>query len=183
MADVAKVSAGKPTAGMISVDLTGEATLPTDATTDLTGFTSLGYISEDGVTNENSPDTDKIKSWGGATVLTVQNEKSDTFKFTMLEALNENVLKVIYGGDNVTTTSGLTTVKATAAEAETRAYVIEMLLTGNVPKRIVIPKGKLTDLGEIKYDDGDAIGYEVTIEALPDSSEVNHYEYIGETKA
>ena len=56
--------------------------LPADATTALNvAFKELGYVGEDGVTNNNSADSDNIKSWGGAVVATTQKEKKDTFKF------------------------------------------------------------------------------------------------------
>lgn len=180
MPNTNQVSAGKPAEGMIQVAPLG-TTLPTNAEDALTGFTSLGYISEDGVKNANAPDTDNVKAWGGDTVLTVQNEKPDEFTFTMIEAMSEDVLKVVYGDENVTNENGVITVNATAKEAEAHVYVIDMILTGNVPKRIVIPHGKLTDLGEITYSDGDPIGYETTIQALPDESigGATHREFIG----
>lgn len=180
MADVNNVSYGKPlTDGAISTAPLG-STLPTDATTKLdTKFKSLGYVSEDGITNENSPESEKIKAWGGKTVLVSQTEKPDTYQFTLIEVLNLDVLKVVYGDENVSGTlkTGIT-IKANAKPMQARCFVIETLLNGDTIKRMVIPNGVISEIGEISYKDDDAIGYETTIECLPDKDGNTHYEYI-----
>lgn len=180
MATVTNVSAGKPKiGGAVSVAPLATA-LPTDATTALNvAFKNLGYISEDGLTNENTPETDNVKAWGGDTVLITQSEKTDTFTFTLIEVLNVDVLKFVYGDDNVTGTlaDGIT-VKANAEEAEDREIVIDMVLRNGALKRIVIPLGRISEIAEINYVDDDAIGYEVTVTAAPDANGNTHYEYI-----
>lgn len=180
MADVNNVSYGKPlTDGAISTAPLG-TTLPTDATTKLdTKFKSLGYVSEDGITNENSPESEKIKAWGGKTVLVSQTEKPDTYQFTLIEVLNLDVLKVVYGDENVygTLKTGIT-IKANAKPMQARCFVIETLLNGDTIKRMVIPNGVISEVGEISYKDDEAIGYETTIECLPDKDGNTHYEYI-----
>lgn len=179
---VANVSAGKPavSGAVYRAPLSGAPTIPTDAVSTLdTDFKALGYVSEDGLTNTNSPDTDNVKAWGGDTVLVVQNEKTDEFGLTLIEVLNADVLAAVYGSSNVTgaLSTGLT-VKATADEAEEAAWVIDMVMRGGVLKRIVIPDGKVSEVGEITYADDEVVGYELTIQAMPDATGVTHYEYI-----
>lgn len=180
--DVQNVSAGKPaiSGAVYRAALDDNLTIPTDATTTLSAdFKALGYVSEDGLVNTNSPDSDNIKAWGGDTVLVVQTEKTDEFQMTLLEVLNEDVLKTVYGTTNVTGTlaNGIT-VKATSDEPEEGAWVIDMVMRGGVLKRVVIPDGKVSEIGEISYVDDEPVGYELTIQAMPDEDGVTHYEYI-----
>ena len=176
----ANVTVGKPkVGGAIYVAPLG-STLPTDSSTALgAAFVCLGYISEDGVTNSNSPESDNVKAWGGDTVLVLQTDRPDSFSLTLLEGLNEDVLKTIYGSSNVTVDAqGNITVKATADEMTGHAWVFEMIMKGNRAKRTVIPNGTISELGDIVYKDDEAVGYNVTLQDVPDSSGVYHYEYI-----
>ena len=110
-------------------------------------------------------------------------EKDDTFQFKLLEALNPDVLKTVYGDDNVTGTvqAGLT-VKANSSAAEDKAWVVELILNG-VLKRVVVPKAKITEMDDIVYADEEALGYDITITATPDTDGNTHYEYIKEKTA
>lgn len=179
------VSVGKPMAdGAIFVAPAGTA-LPTDATTALAeAFLNVGFISEDGVTNAIETDTEEIKAWGGVTVLEPQTSYKETFGFTMIET-NEVSMKQVFGEDNVTVnaSSGAITVKHNADEKSEYVYVIEVLMSGNRVKRQVIPRGKVTEIGEIVYVDNEAIGYETTVSALADDSGNTAYEYIATVTA
>ena len=181
MPNVDNVSTGKPkiTGAVYRAPL--GTTLPTDATTALSGaFVDMGYISDDGVTNSNNPSTTKVKAWGGQIVLIVTTEKPDTFKLKFIESLNSNVLETVYGVNNVTVdaVNGTYAVKANTAALEDYVYVIDEVLKGGAKKRIVIPTGELSALGDVVYKDDQAIGYDVTLDALPNASGDTHYEYI-----
>lgn len=180
MSDVNKVSYGKPkVGGAISVAPLGSP-LPKDAKSELEAvYKNLGYVSEDGLTNANSPDSDRIKAWGGDTVLVVSTEKPDTFEFTLIETVNVDVLKVVYGEDNVVgdLSTGIT-VTANADQALPHVYVIDMTLKNKTLKRIVIPNGVVSETGDVEYKDDEAVGYNITVDALPDERGNTHYEYI-----
>ena len=179
MPSSSNVSAGKPkVTGAIFIAPVG-TTLPTDSTTALAaGFVELGYASDAGVVNSESRETETIKAWGGDTVLKPFTGKEDTFQFTLIEALNVNALKLVYGDSNVTgdLTNGIS-IKSAAEDLDYHSFVIEMVLNGAV-KRIVIPSAKVTEVGDITYADGEAIGYDTTLSAVPDAAGGTHYEYI-----
>ena len=177
------VTAGKPKIGGAIYRAPIGTTLPTDATTALaSAFVCLGYVSEDGLTNDNSPESENIKAWGGDTVLNVQTGKDDTFGFTLLEVLDVNVLKTVYGDDNVTGTleTGIT-VKANSKDLTEYVWAIDMVLRNGAVKRITIPNGKVSEVGTITYADGEAVGYETTLQTAADSAGNTHYEYIKRT--
>lgn len=173
------VTAAKPKVGGAIYYGPTTATLPDNTTDTLTGFTELGYASEDGLTNSINPDSDAIRAWGGDTVLTLMTAREDTFTVTLIEALKEDVLKLVYGEQNVSGTlaAGIA-VEANSSDLEEHAFVIDMVMKNNAAKRIVIPSGKVTEIGEITYSDSDAVGYELTITCLADANGNTHYEYI-----
>ena len=154
MADATKVTAAKPKVGGAIWRAPLGTPLPTDAKTELDkAFKCLGYASEDG-------------------------EKPDTFQYTLLEALNVEVLKSVYGDSNVTGTleTGIT-VQANSQEQADCSWVIEMVMKNKAVKRIVIPDAAVTAVGDITYAKS-SVGYNTTLTAVPDAQGNTHYEYI-----
>lgn len=178
---MANVTAAKPkTGGAVYVAPLG-TTLPTDSSTALdAAFEALGYISDAGLTNSSELSTDTVKAWGGDEVLTLFQGRTDSFQFTLIEALDVNVLGLVYGTGNVSGTlaTGITISQKADIEMTTQIMVVEMVMKGGVAKRIVIPNATVVSVGDVTYSDSAAVGYDTTIKATADSSGYTHYEYI-----
>ena len=178
--DNTNVTTGKPHTGGAIYRAPIGTTAPTDATTALNAaFKHVGYISEDGVTNGNSINSETVKAWGGDSVYTVTTSRDNTYSFTMIEALNTEAMKVYYGDDNVlgSRAAGIT-IKSNNKDMGTHIYVIEQILAGKIPMRIVIPLGQVTEVEDITYKDDELIAYGVTITGNQDASGNTGYQYI-----
>ena len=180
--DSKNVSAGKPMiSGAVFVAPFG-TDLPETVTEDLnSAFVDLGFLSDAGLVNDGSRTSNAIKAWGGETVLNIQAEKNDIWTFTMIESKNVNVLKQVFGTDNVTVDgeTGMMTIKVNSKQLAAYSWVFDILLSDGSVKRCVLPYAQITTVGSVTYSDSAAIGYETTLNALPDSDGNTHYEYIG----
>ena len=177
------VSTGKPrvTGGIYRAPL--GTTLPTDATTALAeAYTSLGYIAQGGVTHSFELDSGEYRAWGGDLVLAYQNSKTHRFAFGLIEALNTTTYETINGESNVsgTLSTGIS-ITANGNDMTEYVYVIELSMRDGAQARIVIPDGKVTAVGDIVYQDADAINFPVTVTAQADASGNAYYEYIKRT--
>lgn len=180
IASAANVTVGKPAITGAVFQAPAGSTLPTSTAAALdAAFTELGYVSDDGVTNSNTPSSTEIKAWGGAVVAVPQSEKKDTFKLKLIETMNVDVLAAVFGTANVSgSLAAGSALSVNASEVPAASWVIDMILRDNTAKRIVIPSGKISEIGDVVYKDDEVAGYEITITCLPDSSGNTHYEYM-----
>lgn len=154
-------------------------TLPTDASSTLaSAYVDMGFISEDGITKSRSTETTDIKEWGGTTVHVIQTSKEVTLSFQELATLNVDVIKSIYGEDNVTGSmaAGLK-VTETDAEPEEAVWVVDIECLDGTLERMVIPRGKISELGDEVYKRDEAVAYDITLTCLPDNTGAKVYTY------
>ena len=125
-------------------------------------------------------DSDDIKAFGGDTVTTVQKDYSEELKVTLLESSKAEVLKELFGEDNVTVTGDAIAVKRNKRRLPRKVYVIDTQGQDGVYRRIVLPLAQVTDIGDIKYVHSDVVSYELTIKPYPDLAGNCSYEYLDE---
>lgn len=163
------------TSGNVGVAVTGAvlvgalaATAPTGTGGATTGFTDLGYVGEDGVTETRDRSTDDIKAWqNGDTVRTLITDSSLRYNFQLIET-TEATVEAAYG---TTVTTGATEGNYVIVPSNTggrKSWIIDVV-DGAELKRIYVPQGEVTEVGDTVYANGEAIGYEVTLSTYPDS--------------
>lgn len=166
MLDASKVRVG--VTGAVSVGAT-TATAPTGTASALTGFTDLGYLNEDGVTETRDMSTESIKAWQkGAIVRTVVTEGRLTYQLVMIETKKETV-ETYYGTIVTQAASEGNFVIVPTNTGGRKSFVIDVV-DGAELERVYIPEGEVVEVGEKVYANGEPIGYEVTIEAYPNTA-------------
>lgn len=159
--------------------------LPTSATEELNeAFVDLGHVGEDGFTETTERSVEKKKNFGGKTVKILQTDYTHTFTFVLLESLNADVLKAIYGEDNVTVTPANNehgkqiTVKKNAKKLPHMTWVIDTTDSElGALYRNAIPDGQIISVGDVVIVHTDTIMYEVELEVFEDASGNHVYTY------
>jgi hypothetical protein len=182
MPTAANVRVGKPksTGGVYAGALAAVA--PDDAATALdVGFASLGYVSEEGVTQTKGIETETMVAWGGDEVRVMKTSDALSYSLTLIET-SPAVLAEYFGADNVATVTGVTTVSVNGTELPRRSYVFE-LLDGDSAIRVYLPVAQITNTDDITFVDGEPIGFPITISAYPDEAGNKAYWFLEDVGA
>jgi hypothetical protein len=154
------------------------STAPSSSSSTLTGFTDLGYVSADGITETIDKTTSQIRAWqGGALVREVVSEGTYSVTLTFIET-NQEVLELYFGSD---ITDGELDGDPTNSGGR-KSFVMDVV-DGTIVERTYIPAGEITAVGERTLASGEAIGYNVTITAYADTSNVTFKKWFSELEA
>jgi len=179
--DATKIIIGAPdqssTTGAVNYAPT-TATLPTDATSALQGFTSCGYVSEDGVTLTPTFNTANIKDWSKNTVRTLLEEFTGEVKFSFIQT-DYDGLCAIFGSDHVTQSGDAITVKMGAHMAPARAFAFNMK-DGEAKVRIVLPNAQAVVDGDITFVANQPINWGVKLDCGADENGESIYIHVDE---
>ncbi|MDR2930902.1 MAG: hypothetical protein LBV06_08390 [Propionibacteriaceae bacterium] len=183
-ADVLVGAPNQLTTGAIHCAALGVA-MPTDARTALTsgekGFKDSGYVSEDGLKITPTYSTSDITDWSGALVRRVLETFTGEMSWTSIQ-MGEQDLKNAFGDDNVTVTAAngshgvQKAVKIGARLPKEREWVFEMKDGENLI-RVVVPRGQVTNVGEIGFVRNAPIGLETTLSCYADAAGNSLYIY------
>lgn len=168
--------------GLLLGEVQKDATnFPKDASSELPAGLNAkpaGFIGEEGLTKTVDRSTEKIKDWNKDTVIVLETDHSVVVKLTFLEAANANVLKAVYGEDNVTIEGKNITVADSAGELPHFSFVGELNGGEGKKGRIFVPDGQVTNVADITFKKDDVIKYEVEIEcfAVDNKKFIAHFE-------
>ncbi|MFI6042279.1 hypothetical protein ACIA8C_11630 [Nocardia sp. NPDC051321] len=150
---------------------------------DLSALKPLGYISEDGIESKGERKTETVKDWNADIIAKLQTEHSVSFGFTLYAVWDEDVLKEIFGQDQVVpipataTTGKQYTVTEKGLVLPRRSWVFDM--KNDVKKlRIVLPNATISQVTERKFVSKELAGFSVTVEAFKDDDGVKAYRYL-----
>lgn len=163
-------------ATQVRVGITGQlykaalgSTAPTDSTTALAAaYTGLGYVSDEGVTENWDDSVDNIVAWQNATTVRAATTESTATLGLMLIQTSAAVLTAFHRGSTITEPSAgnfRMDVKPTVNDPS--AWVFDVL-DGTKHLRIYVGNGEITERGEVMYANGEPIGYPITVTCYPD---------------
>lgn len=146
--------------------------LPSSAEAELDGaFVNLGYVTEDGLTNNTEEGNSNIVAWGKDIVINAQENYDKTFTFNLLETARENVLQFVYGKSNVKVNEDNSITFYETGETLPRGILVCDTLQNNggeAPriKRQILGDSQFVDRsGEGVYNNVDALNFPVSMKA------------------
>jgi hypothetical protein len=172
------------TAENVVVGITGEvyvgptsAAAPTSSTDTLTGFTSLGYVSADGVEFGVEKTTNQIRAWQNADLVReVITEGTVTYSFSLLET-TEDVIETFFGSTMIDGKIELNPVDTGGR----KSFVIDVV-DGDKIIRHYVPSGEILSVEAQTIQNGEPVAYGVTVTAYATEgrvADIFHSEYEG----
>lgn len=142
-----------------------DTALPTSAATAPgTGWTEVGYISEDGITWSTGRSSEPLKDWANKIRRQLQSETTGTVAAPIISTTAE-VLKTIFGEDAVTEATGkITAVVSEGAVSGEEAFLF-LMKDGDDLMMLGTTNGYITALDDITFAPGSAITWNATISA------------------
>lgn len=145
-------------------------------------FVNLGHVSDDGLERTENRNNQEAFNWGGDLVAVLQQEYGLEIKFKLLQTMNADVQKAVHGNANVTVTpadaDNGTQIKAllNAKLLDTGAWVFDGFYN-LISMRLVIPIGRITQVGPVKWVHKELAAYECTMKPFPDDQGNHGYQY------
>jgi hypothetical protein len=169
--DTTLMTVGQPTeGGCVYVSFDTSTALPTDAKTKistLTGFESVGDISENGFTESRDISSTDVKDWGGSTVATLIESDQVKYQVELLEVNRGTSAKLRYGQDAVTVgdDGSVKVIKYKQFAGKPVVLVIDELESNGALRRTVVKNAVINSFDDIAHQKGSLMVYGMTFNA------------------
>lgn len=143
-------------------------TAPVGLATLAAPFKGVGWLSEDGISWDDSTDKVTIVAHqGGVEVVEIITKVAREFKFQCLEE-TALVLGLRYPGYVPTTTAGVHGGEVPAPAADPRVWILDTFSVSNVGDQLrrIVPKGQVSGTGTLVAQRGATSIYEFTVKVL-----------------
>lgn len=140
-------------------------TLPTFPGDDLSGWTEVGDINEDGITF-STRDKTTLKNWAGTPKRVIPGTDPATIKALVMDT-TEDTLKTIFGASNVTVTAAtedhgkLVSVDLDSSPAP--AAFLFVMKDGDAMVMVGTSDGIISELGDVSFKGSEAIQWDITV--------------------
>lgn len=168
-------ASGADLTGLLWMGVTG-STAPTDTGSALNAaFKNMGGITEDGVTIKQSVSNKKIKIYGSTAIQrTIITDREYTVQVAFAET-NARTQEVYFqqalNSISPAVSTGAFSLTVGNSSRQLYAAVIDVV-DGSNKLRYYMPQVEATDFGDLKVGNGEALSYQVTLTAYPNSSGV-----------
>lgn len=170
--DTSLITVGQPSeGGCCWTSFAENPTLPTDAVakmSTLTGWESLGELSENGYTESKSVTESKFKGWHGSVVLAAISEEENTYKAEFIEVNRPSAAKLRYGSKNVETGAdgSVSHIKGKPSAGDKIPLVFDELESNGYLRRTVVRKASIASFDDVPHQKGSLMVYGMTFTAI-----------------
>lgn len=170
--DTSLITVGQPSeGGCCWTSFAENPTLPTDAVakmSTLTGWESLGELSENGYTESKSVTESKFKGWHGSVVLAAISEEENTYKAEFIEVNRPSAAKLRYGSKNVEigADGSVSHIKGKPSAGDKIPLVFDELESNGYLRRTVVRKASIASFDDVPHQKGSLMVYGMTFTAI-----------------
>jgi hypothetical protein len=144
---------------IISLGTVGVATPPTSFNSALTGFTDIGYVSDDAPAISTEKDVTEIRDWLGTLVRSVSASTTRTIAIPFLETTPE-ALRLAFGGGTFTGAGG--GVKFVPGDTDQERAIVIHMVDGTKVFRLYIARAIVSEVGEVTPSAEDGTVWQIT---------------------
>ena len=153
--------------------------LPTDANTALVAtYINQGMSSNDGITRAINKAYEVTRDQRGDEAHRTRTEVSVTVELTLIESMNPEVAKTVFGADAVTVTEDNIAIAYKGEDVARSVWVFE-LAEGDNLRRFVAPVAQMvTEDFSQTFSVGEVVSFPVTLTLYKDASGNFFYDYV-----